>query len=188
MSEVMKEFYELLNESEETPAADAGDNTEGNADDNNEEPKLTEADEAAIFLAALADATTPEEYQKIAIEAAVELELFGLIPSASVATESRKYVVKMEKQNDMNREEKKACLRLAKAKNDPDWVIYAKARKLMIEKRHKLFAKYASQAKQVAKKVLQNSRRKASNMNSSAGKSIVDRMDKKIAEANKRND
>lgn len=148
--------------------------------------ELTSADEAAIFLAALESVSTPDEYKAIVTENAVELELYQLIDSASVATEAHRYVVTKTRKWDMNREEKKAALRLAAKADSSDYRQYVYHRGKMIEYRTKIFEKFGAKARMEAKRIVQNSRRKASSMNSNVGKSIVDKMDKKIAEATKK--
>ena len=51
---------------------------------NVEDVTLDAADESAIFLAALQDTCTPEEYESLVMENATELELYGLIESANI--------------------------------------------------------------------------------------------------------
>lgn len=150
-----------------------------------EEVTLDKADEAAIFLAALSEECTPEEYNKIANESAVELELYGLIPSAQTAMESNRIVIKQTAQMNLNREESKAVLRLAAKANDAEYAKYRKFKHAMIESRNKLRQRYASKARTEAKRVIVNARRQASNMSSGTGNSIVDKMDKRIAAATK---
>ena len=149
--------------------------------------QLESADEAAIFLAALQDVCTEEEYNAIVNESATELALFGLIDNAEIATEAKKIVYKQTKTMNLNREQAKAAFRLAKKANSPEWKQYTKHRKLMIEAREKIFAKFNTKAKTEAKKVVNNSKRKASAMNSVTGKTIVEKMDKKIKEVESQN-
>lgn len=154
---------------------------------NIEDLTLDAADESAIFLAALQDTCTPEEYEQIVVEGATELELYGLIENADAVTEATKIVKhKITKQENLNREQSKAALRLAKKANSAEWKQYNLHRTKMKEARAKIMQKYASKSKTEAKKVLQNSKRKASSMNSVTGRSIQEKMDKKIKEMEKK--
>ena len=117
------------------------------------------------------------------MENATELELYGLIESASIVTEATKIVKhKITKKENLNREQAKAALRLAKKANDSLWKQYSMHRSKMKEARAKIMDKYGSKSKTEAKKVLQNSKRKASSMNTVTGKTIQAKMDKKIKE------
>ena len=153
---------------------------------NTEEVQLSPADEAAIFLAALEDVCTVEEFNELVMESATELALFGLIENPDIVTEAKKIVYKQTKEMNMNREEGKAALRIAKSLDTPEWKQYKKHREAMLEAKEKIYAKHGSKAKQEAKRVINNSKRKASAMNSVTGKTIVDKMDKKINEMEKK--
>lgn len=146
--------------------------------------KLTPADEAAIFLEALQDACdSAEEYQTLVMENATELALYGLIPDADIANEAvKKIVYKQTKEMNLNREQSKAALRLAKNANSPEWKKYHKARTKMLEEKENIFKKFGSKAKTEAKKIISNARRKASSIPSVTGKTITEKMDKKINE------
>ena len=148
---------------------------------------LTAADESAILLTILKDTCTEDEYNEIVTEGAVELELYGLIDSAEIVMEAQRNIVKLNKQAAFNREEAKACFRIAKRANDPHYTKYKKFNDLRKAEREYIYQKYGAKAKMEAKKVIQNARRKASSMSSKNGKSIVDKMDKRIAAANKDN-
>ena len=148
--------------------------------------KLDAADESAIFLAALQDVCTKEEYEQLVFESATELALFGLINNANIATEATKVVYKQTKAMNLNREQSKASLRLAKKADSPEWKLYKKHRTAMIAIREKIYEKFASKAKAEAKQVINNSKKKASAMNSTTGKTIVAKMDKKISEMEKK--
>lgn len=141
--------------------------------------------ESALFLSALKDECTAEEYEALVNESAIEMELYGLIDSASIATEAQKNIVKLNNAAVFNRTEKRTAIRLAERANDQLFEKYAKFRKLMIEYRMKIYEKYGSKAKSEARRIISNSRRKASSMNSSSGKTIVDKMDKQIKKFNK---
>ena len=144
---------------------------------------LDAADESAIFLSALRDTCTEEEFNSLVMENTTELELYGLIDNADIVTEGFKIVKhKITKQENLNREQAKAAFRLAKKANSAEWKAYTKHREKMIEARNKIFTKYASKAKSEARKVIQNAKNKASNMSSVTGKTISEKMDKKIKE------
>lgn len=149
---------------------------------------LDAADESAIFLAALQDTCTAEEYNDLVMENLTELELYGLIESAEVVTEGLKIIKhKVTKQENLNREQAKAAFRLARKADDSEMKKYNKHRKLMIESREKIFKKYGAKAKSEARRVIQGAKRKASSMpsTSTTGMSITEKMDKKINEINK---
>ena len=141
-------------------------------------------DEGLIFLTALREECTPEEYNKIVTEAAVELELYGLIDSSDVVLES-KNIVKLNKLANFNKVQKRTALRLAEKAGDQLYEKYARFRKLMIDSRMKIFTKYLNKSKIEAKKSIMNSLRKASAMKSSFGKTIVDKMDSQIQRIDK---
>lgn len=154
-------------------------------EENVDDITLDAADESAIFLAALQDTCTPEEYQQLVLENTTELALYGLIDDPDIVTEAAKIVKhKITKQENLNREQSKAALRLAKKADSSEWKKYEKGRKMMLEAKAKIFQKYASRAKAEAKQVLKNSKRKASSMPSVTGKTITQKMDKKINEMN----
>jgi len=153
--------------------------------------ELTPADEAYIFLAGLKDACeSDQEYTELIDEAALEMEIYDLIPKAEIVTEAKKIVkTVITTQSMFSAEQKRAVLRLAAAAEDPNYEKYKKYRNLMREYRQKLYDKYGSRAKGVARQVMRNSKNKASSMKSPAGKSIVAKIDKQIAktDANARN-
>lgn len=141
--------------------------------------------ETELFLTALRSECSEEEYNALVQEAAVEMELYGLIDSAQIATEAQKNIVKMNKAAVFNKIEKRAAIRLAEKAKDNLYTKYAKGRKLMVEARIAIYDKYGSKAKSEAKKIIANARRKASSIKSGSGKSIVDKMDKQIEKVNK---
>ena len=156
---------------------------EMNADD----VTFDKADESAVLLAALEDTCTPEEFQLV-MDNLHELELYGLIESADIATEAKKIVYKQTNQMNLNREQSKAALRLAKKANTASWKKYQRGRTMMLEAREEIFKQFGSKGKSEAKKVISNSRKKASSMkgNTVTGKTISDNLDKKINEINKK--
>ena len=147
--------------------------------------ELDKADESAILLAALEDACTPEEFAVI-MENSTELELYGLIESASIATEAKRIVYKQTKQMNLNREQSKAAFRLAKKAGAACWKGYHKARVKMIKFRNEIFDKFGPRAKSEAKRVVSGARKKASAMsgNTVTGKTISEKLDKKVKEYN----
>lgn len=141
--------------------------------------------ESEIFLTALEAECTPEEFAEICEESMAEMAIYNLVADPEIATEATKSIVKMNKSAKFSAIERRAAIRLAEKANDPAYTKYAKGRKLMLENRDTIYKKYGAKAKSEAKKVIQNSRRKASAMNSDAGHSIVDKMDRQIAKATK---
>jgi len=139
--------------------------------------------ETELFLTALESECTPDEYQDLMENAAIEMAMYGLIADADVATEATKTIVKMNKTAKYNAIEHRAAVRLAAKNDDVLYAKYAKGRRMMIEAREGIYTKYGAKAKTEAKKIIQNSKRRASAMGSSAGKSITDKMDAQIAKA-----
>lgn len=155
---------------------------------NEGEVEFTEADEAAIFLTALKSECTDEEYQFV-LENAHELEIYGLIPSAEIATEAKKVAYKVTKQMNMNRETAKACLRSAERKNTAAWKKYHKGRMMMLEARNDIYKQEAAIGRKAAKNVLSNARKKASSMkgNTVTGEMIYNKIGAKQQKINNGN-
>lgn len=131
---------------------------------NEDEVEFDAADEAAILLDGLEDECTDEEWNVI-LENMTELEIYGLIPNAEMATEAAKKVAyKVTKQMNLNRETAKAALRSAEKKNTAAWKKYHKARVAMLEARNDIYKQEAGVAKKAAKATLNNARKKASAM------------------------
>lgn len=157
------------------------------------ESVLTPEMEAAIFLAAMEEECTPEEFHELVTESAIDLEIYKIIPNAddvSAAMEAgynKKVVTKQTKATVFNKVHKRACLRLAEADDGPLWKKYKKHRTAMIEAREEIYRKYSSKAKTVAKKSMSNSAKKASAMQTQKGNDIVAKMDKQIEKLNKSN-
>jgi len=147
-----------------------------------DEVTLSPADESAIFLAALQDMCTPEEYNELVMENATELELYGLIDNASIVTEAKKIVYKQTKQMNLNREQAKAAIQMSKNANDPLYKKYHKGRSMMVEARDDIYKKYQAKARSEAKRIVSNSKRKAASMNSAVGSRIEQKMEKKISD------
>lgn len=154
---------------------------------NVDEVELDAADESAILLTALESVCTPEEFQVI-LENLTELELYGLIDSAEIATEAKKIVYKQTRQMNLNREQSKAALRFAKKANTAGWKKYVRGRKLMLEGRQECFQQFQSKSKSEAKKIVSGARKKSAAMKGSTvtGRVISDKLDKKIKEYDKK--
>lgn len=152
--------------------------------DDVENAQLTPADESMIFMAALRDECTPDEFDALVKESATEMELYGLIDTADIATEAQRNIVKLNKIAQFNRTQKRTAIRLAASAHDQLFEKYAKFRKLMIGYRLKIYGKYGNKAKSEARKIIANSRRKASSMNSASGKTITDKMDAQVKKFN----
>lgn len=166
---------------------------------------------AEIFLLAMEETCTPDEFYNIVIEGAVELEAFGIIPRAEMISEvydveeirtssitnesfapateaqkkyAKKVVVKQDKDTIRDRIEKRACIRLGKENNDPNFKGYAKARKAMIAYREALYKRWLPEARKAAKVSMTATSAKASTMGNARGASIVDKMDQQIEKIN----
>lgn len=166
-----------------------GDEEDDDDDDDEDEGELTSADESYIFLDALRNECTPEEFEAIAVESAMELELYGLIDNADSAMEARRNIVKLNKIATLSSVQKRTAIRIGARKNDPSYKLYKKHRDAMIKARKKLFEKYASQSKSEAKKIMTNSKHKAASMPSVKGATIVAKMDtaiKKVERSSKK--
>lgn len=136
-----------------------------------------------MFLSALREEfPTTESFTEFVKENATEMELYGLIDNAQEVMEaySSKMVVKFTKAATFNRQQKRACITLARANNDPNYKKYAMHRAKMIEAREAMYDRYGSKAAMAAKKSMMNAKKKASSMNSSTGNDIVKKMDKQI--------
>ncbi len=135
--------------------------------------------ETEIFLMALREECESEaEYDRIVTEGATELELYGLIHEADIVTEAKKNIVRLNKQANINMVEKRTAIRMAEKDNSPLYRAYSKGRQLMIASRLKIYEKYGSKAKTVARKVISNSRRRARAMKSDSGKAVSEKMDR----------
>lgn len=142
-----------------------------------DDASLSAADESMLFLSALRDECTEEEYNALVTESAIEMELYGLIDTADIATEAQKNIVRLNKIANFNKIQKRTAIRLAANSKDQLFDKYSKFRKLMIAYRIKIYEKYGNKAKGEARKIITNSRRKASSISSSAGKTITEKMD-----------
>lgn len=125
--------------------------------------ELTKAEESAILLTALESVCTDDEFGVI-MENLTELELYGLIESAEIATEAKKIVYKQTKEMNLNREQAKACILLAKKKRHPAWIKYHKGRLMMFEGRDECYRVFGNKGKNIAKQIVNNTKKKSSTM------------------------
>lgn len=141
--------------------------------------------ESEVLLAAIREScSSDEEYAELIGSAATEMALYDLISDAEIATEvSKKIVITDFKAANFNRIEKRTAIRLAMINNDALYAKYRKYRDLFLQTREAIYKKYGARAKVEAKRIIKNSRRKAANMSSPAGKTIVDKIDKQINKA-----
>lgn len=139
--------------------------------------------ETELFLTAMMESCTPEEFETIVVDMAPTLEMYGVIENAEAAMEAQKNIVKLNKKAKMDSLWKKAAIRLAEKAQDVEYKKYRKHRDLMLQSRTKIFAKYETKARKAARDAIANSRRKASNIGGNSGKSIVDKIDNHIKNA-----
>jgi hypothetical protein len=168
---------------------------------------LTEEDKAVIFLEALYEECTDEEFQDLLVNHAYEMAMAGLVPDANIcqevleslygedpesdvpqiATEAmkKKIIINNYKAANFNKIQKRTAIRLAGANKDPHYNKYVKYRKLMIQERIAIYKKYLTKSKAETKKIIKASKNKASTINSHSGKSIEHKMDAAIKKVNK---
>ena len=141
--------------------------------------------ESEIILTAIRnECENDEQFAALLESAGTEMALYDVISDADMATEAaKKIVVKDWKAVNFDRIAKRTAIRMAMVNNDPLYTKYKKYRDLLLETREKIYVKYGSKAKVEAKKIIKNSRNKAANMNSAAGRDIVAKMDAQIAKA-----
>ena len=169
------EFDDLSDDDDDLDASFEEDPT---FEDARDDAELTIAAEAAIFMDTVRETfDSDEEFVQYVQENAVEWELYGLIPSASRALEAIKTIkVGDWKQKNRQRLIRRECIRIACKKNDPNYVKYKKYRTLMRQYRQKIFDKYESKAKSNVLKAKSNSAAKASNIKTSSGKNLEQRV------------
>jgi hypothetical protein len=141
--------------------------------------------ESEIVLTAIREeCDSDKEFADLMEDAAIEMSLYGVIDDADAALEvAKRIVIKDYKSARFNRVEKRTALRLAMKSNDTKYKQYKKYRAKMIAARNEIFHKYGARAKSESRKIIQNSRRKASNINSKSGSAITDKIDKQIKKA-----
>lgn len=140
--------------------------------------ELSEAAEAAIFMDTVRESFDNDaDFVDYVIENAVEWELYGLIPSASRALEAVK-TIKVDDWKSKNKQRliRRECIRIACKKEDPIYIKYKKYRDLMREYRQKIFDKYETKAKANVLKAKNNSIAKASNIKTTTGANLTNRV------------
>ena len=142
--------------------------------------------ESEITLEAIRlECENDKEFAALLESAGTEMALYGVISDAEMANEAVKRIVVGDwKVANFNRIAKRTAIRLAMINNDQLYTKYKKYRELVISYREKIYTKYGNKARVEARKIIRNSRNKAGNMTSQAGKSIADKMDKEIDQAN----
>ena len=140
--------------------------------------------EGEIVLAALMESCTEQEFADLMNAIAVEMELYQVIPDASIATEvAKKIVITDYKAAQFNRITKRTAIRLAKVNGDALYGKYKAYRDKFLAIREQIYKKYEAKAKQEAKRILKNAARKAGNMPSPEGRTVVDKIDRQISKA-----
>lgn len=141
--------------------------------------------ESEITLAAIREGCSSDaEFAELIGNAATEMALHGVISDADIATEvSKRILITDFKAANYNRIEKRTAIRLAMINNDQLYVKYRKYRDLFLKTRQAIYKKYGARARVEAKRIIRNSHRKAGNMTSAAGRTIVDKIDKQIDKA-----
>lgn len=141
--------------------------------------------ESEIILDAIrCECNSDAEFASLMESAGIEMGLYGIIDNADVATEAAKrLVIKDWKTANFNRIAKRTAIRMSMVNGDALYTKYKMYRDKLIETRDKIYQKYGNKAKVEAKKILANARNKAGAMNSTAGKSINEKIDRAIANA-----
>jgi hypothetical protein len=141
--------------------------------------------ESEIVMNALRSAcASDEEFAALLESAGTEMALYGLLSDENIATEVvKKIQVNDWKTANFNRICRRTAIRLAMINNDALYTKYRKYRDLLLEVREKIYVKYQSKAKSETRRIIKNARNKAASMNSAAGRSITEKMDQQIAEA-----
>lgn len=140
--------------------------------------ELSEAAEAAIFMDTVRESFDNDaEFIEYVTENAVEWELYGLIPSASRALEAIK-TLKIDDWKQKNRQRliRRECIRIACKKGDQNYIKYKKYRDLMRQYRQKIFDRYEAKAKSNVLKAKNNSVAKASNIKTTSGANLTNRV------------
>lgn len=146
-----------------------------------------EIEDEIVLEAIRLECNSDAEFKELLESAGTEMALYGVIDNADIATEAaKKIVVTNWKAANFNRIAKRTAIRMAMVNNDQLYTKYKKYRDLVIEYREKIYTKYGNKARVEARKIIKNSRNKAANMNSNAGKNIVDKMDAQIAKADEK--
>ena len=143
--------------------------------------------ESEVFLSALHESCdSDEEFASILESCGTQMALYDLIDNPQIAME----VVKKIQVNDwksarFNRVKRRTAVRLAMINNDPLYAKYRKYRDLFLSVRSAIYKKYENKSNVETRKIIKNSRMKASNMGGTPGHDIVAKMDKVIAKTGK---
>lgn len=144
-----------------------------------------------ILLTALEETfDTTQEFIDFVKENATAMTTFGILPieemqSVTEAVKAKKIRSVMSVAGQMSRAQKIAAYRLAATNNDSDYKNYLKYRNLMRQYREKIFTKYGSRAKVIARKELNNAGQKAKAMSPNGHNQMSDRIQKAIDNVDK---
>lgn len=146
---------------------------------------------ALIILEGLLDASeNVSDFVDFVKENATAMTTFGILPleDMQVVTEAVKNI-KMKSvltvAGQMSRAQKIAAYRLAATNNDSDYKNYLKYRNMMRMYREKIFTKYGSRAKVIARKELASAGNKAKAMTPNGHNQMSDRIQKAIDNVDK---
>ena len=165
--------------------------------DGNEDPNQVtlESDDsysrALILLTALEETfDDPKEFVEFVAENATAMTTFGILPieemqSVTEAVKAKKIRSTVSVAGQMSRAQKIAAYRLAATNNDSDYKNYIKFRDMMRKFREKIFTKYGSRAKVIARKELNNASQKAKAMSPNGHNQMSDRIQKAIDNVDK---
>lgn len=161
------------------------------------------ADRTAVFLAAMEEECTPEEFKELVLDQATALEAYGLIDDADAvraaygivesgnasameaAYKNRKMKFVLSRGTQMTRAQKKAAMKLAKRNTDPNYEKYVTYRNKMIFYRQKVYDKWLSRGTREAKRLLKASAQTASTIRDSRGRQMEDKIKESIKKADK---
>lgn len=105
-----------------------------------------------------------------------------ILSEGEPATEAQKKIVVQDwKGANMTRIHKRTCIRMAARDKYAAYAKYIKCRKGMIEAREDIYKKYNTAAKAETKKIMQNAKRKSSNMGGATGAALTKKLNAQIA-------
>jgi hypothetical protein len=144
--------------------------------------ELTPSEESAIFLDAMYnECSSPEEFMDFVTENASMWEMYGLIEDATAALEAVKRMrIDNWKQVNLGRVSKREAIRLAEKANSADYRKYKKYRALYRKYRDKIFVRYGTRGKTMARRAIANSRNKASSTHAQSTTKKIDNTIKKL--------
>lgn len=143
-----------------------------------------------ILTGLLETFNNPVEFVEFVKENATAMATFGIIPldSMQAVTEAVKAIkvrTTISVASQMSRAQKIAAYRLAATNNDSDYKNYMKYRNLMRTYREKIFTKYGSRAKVIARKELAAAGNRAKAMTPNGHNQMSDRIQKAIDNVDK---